>query len=222
MNVIVAISKVNDGNMLIASDKSNRKVIENRKKFLNRNSIDINQTTRISTIYGGANYRRYHEVTERQMGDGMLDGGVIISDAIVTTKPNHALFLPIADCIGAVIFDTKKNILMLSHLGRHALEQNGGFESVKFLIDNYGSKPSDLQVWLTPSPGSKSYPMYAFDNHSMKSITYEQLEAAGVSSKNIIDDKTDTSESLDYFSHSEYLKGNRPSDGRFAIVAMMR
>ena len=221
MDLIVAISKTSDGNMLIAADKSNRKVIENRQKFLNANGIDINQTTRVSTIYEGTDYLRYHEVNDSQKGDGMHNEKVITSDALVTTETNHALFLPIADCIGAVIFDPHKNILMLSHLGRHALEQNGGYESVKFLIDNYGSNPSDLQVWLTPAPGSKSYPMFAFENRSMKNVTYQQLKAAGVSLENITDDKTDTSKDMDYFSHSEYLKGNRPNDGRYAIVAMM-
>jgi copper oxidase (laccase) domain-containing protein len=222
MDVIVAISKAEDGNMLIATDKSNRGVIENRKKFLTANGININQTTRVSIIYEGNNYLRYCQVDDNHKGKGMFDGDIQACDAIVTITPNHALFLPIADCIRAVLFDPKKQVLMLSHLGRHSLEQNGGYESVKFLIDNYKCNPADLKVWLTPAPGLKSYPMHAFDNHSMKSVTYEQLDAAGISQKNITDDKTDTSESLDYFSHSEFLKGNRPTDGRYAMVAMMR
>lgn len=222
MNVIVAVSKVSDGNMLIKSDKSNSDVIKNRKKFLEKNGIDINQTTRINTVYEGDDYCRYTVVEADQMGAGMFDGNVVTSDALVTKDINHALFLPIADCIGEVIFDASKNLLMLSHLGRHMLEQNGGYKSVKFLIDNFNANPADLSVWLSPAPGSDSYPLYSFNNHSLKDVASEQLESAGILPNNITDNSADTSNDLEYYSHSEFLKGNRPTDGRFAVVAMMK
>jgi copper oxidase (laccase) domain-containing protein len=222
MKILVGISKADDGNMHIANDKTNKDVISNRKAFLTKNNIDINQTTRISTIYEGNNYRRYYEVSDKQKGDGMFDGNVITADALVTKKLNHALFLPIADCVGAVIFDQTKQVLMLSHLGRHAIEQNGGFESVKFLVDNYGCNSSDLLVWLTPAPGADTYPLFAFDNRSLKDVALEQLQSAGILLKNINDNPADTAKDLSYFSHSEFLKGNRPNDGRFAVVAMMK
>ncbi|MCX6728521.1 MAG: laccase domain-containing protein [Candidatus Saccharibacteria bacterium] len=221
MAIIVAISKVSDGNMLIKSDKTNPEVINNRKKFLGKNGIDINQATRINTIYEGSDYCRYEVVDSSQMGAGMIDGSVVTSDALVTKNINHALFLPIADCIGAVIYDSSKNILMLSHLGRHMLEQNGGYKSVKFLIDNFNVRPADLSVWLSPAPGLESYPLYKFNNRSLKDVAFKQLESAGILPNSITDNTADTSKDDNYFSHSEFLKGNRPSDGRFAIVAMM-
>lgn len=208
--------------MLIAKDKANKDVISNRKVFLAKNSIDINQTTRVSTIYDGNDYCRYHEVSEEQKGVGMFDGNVITADALVTRKVNHALFLPIADCVGAAIFDQTKQVLMLSHLGRHAVEQNGGFKSVKFLINNYDCNPNDLSVWLTPAPGVDAYPLFAFDNHSLKDVIFRQLQSAGILLSNIHDNPTDTTKDSDYFSHSEFLKGNQPNDGRFAVVAMMK
>jgi copper oxidase (laccase) domain-containing protein len=221
MKVVVAVSKVRDGNMHIRTDKSNADVIANRIKFLKKNGIDIHQTTRISTVYEGDDYCRYHEVTSRQQGDGMFDENVVTSDALVTKEANHALFLPVADCVGAVIFDPAKNILMLSHLGRHAIERNGGYKSVRYLVDNYGCKPDNLLVWLSPAPGSDSYPLYSFNNRSLKDIIFEQFESAGVSIDHITNDPADTSKNSDYFSHSEFLKGNRTKDGRFAFVAVM-
>jgi copper oxidase (laccase) domain-containing protein len=222
MKLTVAISKVNDGNMLIKSDKSNLEVIKNRKKFLEKNKIDINKTTRISTKYEGADFCRYLEVDKEQYGAGMFDGEVATSDALVTKKADHALFLPIADCVGAVIFDPINNILMLSHLGRHALEKNGAFESVIYFVNRYNCKPKNLLVWLSPAPGADSYPVYAFNNRSLKDVVFEQLYSAGVLKNQITDDTADTSNDIDYFSHSKYLKGNQPNDDRFAIVAVMR
>jgi len=221
MNIRVATSTVDDGNMLVPDDRSNIEVIENRKSFLAKNGFDIERTTRVNVVHEGDNYCRYYELTEAHKGDGMAYDGIVAADALVTRLPNHALFLPIADCIGAVFFDPDNNILMLTHLGRHSLEQNGGFESVKFLVDHYGSNPNNLQVWLTPAPGPDVYPLYKFDNRSLKNVLYQQMVTAGVLEKNVNDNPADTSKDMNYYSHSEFLQGNRTDDGRYAIVAEM-
>lgn len=222
MNLLVFISKVVDGNMLVRGDSANIDAKSNRASFLAKNGIDIKQTTLVNIAYDGDNYRRYYEVSEAHKGNGMLYDDFVAADALVTRSINHALFLPIADCVGAIIFDPKKQILMLSHLGRHSLEQNGGYESVKLLIDGYGCEPNNLLVWLTPAPDADVYPMFAFNNRSIKSVVFQQLQSAGILSDNINDNSADTSKDLDYFSHSEFLKGNSPDDGRYAIVAMMQ
>lgn len=221
MNILVAISTVQDGNMLNRDDETSSEVVANRKSFLAKNSIDINQTTRVNIVYDGDNYRRYYEVSEEHKSNGMLYEDIVAADALVTRNPKHALFLAVADCVGAVIFDPDNNVLMLTHLGRHSLEQNGGFESVRFLVDHYGSIPNNLRVWLTPAPGPDVYPLYKFDNRSVKNVVYQQLQAAGILEKNVTDNPADTSKDMNYYSHSEFLQGNRTDDGRYAIVAEM-
>ena len=205
-----------------SKNKADRNVIANRSSFLARNGIDIKQTTKVNTVYESDNYCRYYEVTEMHQGGGMSYDDISVADALVTRCINHALFLPIADCVGAVIFDSSKQILMLSHLGRHALEQDGGFKSIKFLVDHYHCNPDKLSVWLTPAPGPDVYPLYAFNGRSIKNVVFQQLQSAGINPKNITDNSADTSKNLDYYSHSEFLKGNRPDDGRYSIVAMMQ
>lgn len=222
MKVVVAISTTTDGNMLIRDDPSNKKVIQNRSTFLSTHDISMKDATRTEITYTGDNYRRYREISFDYGGNGMSDKNSIVADALATREPNHALFLPLADCVGAVIFDPDHSILMLSHLGRHSLEQRGGYESVKFLADTYNSDPSQLLVWLTPAPGQENYPLFAFDNRSMKDVVFEQLQSAGVSRAQITDNPADTTTDANYYSHSEFLKGNRAEDGRFAIVVMMK
>ncbi len=221
MNIKVAISTVNDGNMLIRGDMANRQIQSNRASFLADNGIDIKQTTCVNIVYDGDDYHRYYEVSEAHKGNGMLYDDNVAADALVTRASNHALFLPIADCVGAVIFDPKKNVLMLSHLGRHSLEQDGGFKSINFLVKYYGCNPSELKVWLTPSPGPDVYPMYRFHDRSIKSVALQQLESAGINPDNITDNSADTTKNHDYYSHSEFLKGMQQEDGRYAIVAIM-
>ncbi|MBC7943323.1 polyphenol oxidase family protein [Candidatus Saccharibacteria bacterium] len=214
---------MSDGNMAMSQDLADKKsILQNRSIFLTANDIAIQDTTRVKIVYEGDDYLRYHEVTSEQKGGGMFNGDIVTADALVTREPGQALFLPLADCVGAVIFDPNKQILMLSHIGRHSLEQNGGHESVKFLVDHYGCNPNELSVWLTPAPGKERYPLFAFDNRSFKDIVFEQLQSAGISTKNIVDNPTDTTKDARYFSHSEFLKGNRPEDGRYAIVAVMK
>ncbi len=222
MKLVIAISKVSDGNMLIHNDKSNIEVVNNRKTFLAKNDIDINQTTRVSIVYNGDDYCRYFEVSEDQKGHGMFDIETAAADGLVTLHPNHALFLPLADCVGAVIFDPERNVLMVSHLGRHSLGQKGGQKSIEYLVNKFYCDPSKINVWLTPSAGKENYPLYSFNNRSMKEVATEQFLLSGVVPRNIHDDLTDTTKDSQYFSHSEFIKGNRPTDGRFAVVAMIK
>ena len=222
MNLKVAISTVADGNMAVHPDLSNKtEVVQNRAAFLATQNITTKNTSRVKIVYQGDDYCRYHEVDSHQKGGGMFGSDIVTADGLITRQPGHALFLPLADCVGVVIFDPNHHILMLSHVGRHSLEQNGGHRSVKFLIDNYQCDPAELLVWLTPAPGRANYPLFAFENRDFKAVIYQQLESAGITTGHITNDPTDTTQDKRYFSHSEFLRGNRTIDGRYAVVVMM-
>jgi copper oxidase (laccase) domain-containing protein len=221
MKLLVALSTIIDGNMLIAKDQSDTKVIQNRTDFLASHRIAMANTTRLKIIYEGNDYCRYYEVANRHKRQGMFNDDGIAADALVTQEPGHALFLPLADCVGAAIYDPIQHILMVSHLGRHSLEQNGGYNCIDFLIKTYSCDPSKLLVWLTPAPGQQNYPLFAFNNRAVKDVVFEQLQTAGILTQNITDDPTDTTNDTRYYSHSEFLRGNRTEDGRYALVAVI-
>lgn len=111
---------------------------------------------------------------------------------------------------------------MLAHLGRHSVEQYGAKKCVAFMKDKFGSRPEDILVWVGPTPNGRDYPLRKRDNKSLRAAVLEDLASAGVAQENIEVCDVDTARSADYFSHSEYLKGNRAVDGRFAIVAKLR
>jgi copper oxidase (laccase) domain-containing protein len=224
---LIAISRTKDGSMLDRHDPTNSEVIKNREEYLARLNIKMDEATRLhtnmlvrATVEHDQDYCRYREVSEDDKGRGMR-GDDLVADALVTTHPGHALILPLADCVGAVFFDPEHHVLMLSHLGRHSLEQEGGKKSVEYLRSQYQSDPAKLKVWLTPAPSKESYPIWALDNKGMKEVTFEQLHAAGILPENIIDNQAETDKDPTYFSYSEFLKGNRPEDGDHMIVAMM-
>lgn len=217
MKAVIQVSKVSDGSM----GKEAEDVLANRSRFLQSHSIVPEQTVLVHLVYEGDNYCRYAEVTARDGGDGITHSPSRVNDALFTRVPGVALFLPLADCVGVVLVDTKQHILGLSHMGRHNLEQFGARASVEYMQSQFGSNPADITAYLSPAAGQDNYPLFAFDNRSMHEVTSEQLVDAGILLGNIEAATEDTTTDEAYFSHSEYLKAHRDSDGRHAIVAQL-
>ena len=229
-NLIVATSRVSDGNMYNRNDMADPETIKNKEAFLARHGITMEQTTRlhISPLkrdkeLGETNWCRYREVTEEEKGAGMRSASSdeMIADAIITRTNGHALMLPIADCIGTVFYDPIQHVLMLSHLGRQSLEQQGAINSVKHLVKSYGSNPADIKVWMTPSASKEVYPIWALDNKGMKEVAFEQLAAAGIAPENITDNPAETDKDPEYYSYTNLYNGRTDVDGDHMIIAMM-
>lgn len=227
-SVKILLSTTADGSMLSREDSGDLSVIENRKKFLKAHAIPVETATRVSvdmlkraTITNDTNYCRYTYVTPELIGDGVTNEESFISDALITDRSSEAIVLPLADCVGAVYFDPSKSILMVSHLGRHSLEQDGAFRSVQYLTEYFNCNPEDLEVWLSPAPNKIVYPIWALNNMGMKEATLEQLHRAGIRDENITDDQRDTIADTDFYSYSEFLKGHRKEDGDHMIVAVI-
>lgn len=193
----------------------------NRQAFLQTIESSPEEAVRVQLDYDSHDFCRYSVVDASAKGEGMTRNGRI-ADGLVTTCRRLALFLPLGDCIGAILYDSQHNALMLTHLGRHNLEQNGGANSVAYMVARYGTDPSNIEVVLSPAAGSGNYPLYAFMGKGLADVATKQLMAAGVLASHIIWSSVDTTTDRRYFSHSEYLKGRRQTDGRFAIVAMLR
>lgn len=221
--VATAISSISDGNMkYLSKGLEQLEVDANRAAFLRRLGISPDQTVLLMTTYEGNNYTRYKVVNDNHRGQGMVKPVQFSSDSLITSTKGVALFLPIADCVGAIMYDPLRRVLMLAHLGRQHTEQFGAKASVEFLANNFGSRPEDLLVWLGPAPGAKYYPLHSFNNRSLHEITGDHLKNAGIEPAKIAICGIDNAKSPNYFSHNQFLKGKRETDGRYAIVAMMR
>lgn len=218
-HVKIAISKVNDGTMKRVGNNL-LEVDTNRQKFLDKHGASLERAVLVQLDYDSEEFCRYSVVDAGKAGEGMVREGRI-ADGLATREKGLMLFLPLADCVGAVLYDPTHEALMLTHLGRHNLEQNGGQKSVEFMTKQFGTDPSNIEVTLSPSAGAEHYPLHTFDNKSLQEVTCEQLISGGVLPGHITRSAVDTTKDAGYFSHSEYLKGNRESDGRFAIVAAL-
>jgi len=195
---------------------------ENRQKFLTGHDITPERTVLVYLQYADDDYCRYLTVGQSEAGNGITKPSNLVSDALFTRERGLALFLPIADCIGAALYDPVNHILGLAHLGRHNLVQSGAARAINYMQDAFSTAPADLLVWMSPAAGRESYPLYDFNNQGMHNVARTQLLSTGILSQNIIIDERDTTTDPTFFSHSEFLKGNRETDGRQAVVAMMR
>ena len=221
MPLKIILSKVSDGSMKPIDINNQISVLATRKIFLQKNGMEPDNTTLVKIDYSTNNYKKYITIDNETKGEGIISEYPMTADALIVTQKNHALFLPLADCIGAVLFIESKNILMLSHLGRHSLEQFGGTESVNYLIDNFDIAPSDISIWLSPSAGKENYPLTALCDRSLQEVAIEQFVEAKIPINNINKSSIDTTTDENYFSHSQFLKGRQETDGRFAIAAII-
>lgn len=194
-------------------------VDDNRRRFLEREGASLEHSVLVQLDYASENFCRYDVVDGSAAGEGMIRDGRI-ADGLATTEKNVALFLPLADCIGVVLYDPEHEALMLTHLGRHNLEQLGGRKSVEFMVARFDTDPTKLEIHFSPSAGKENYPMFSFGGKSLAEVAVEQLVTTGVKQGNIELSPIDTTDE-NYFSHSQYLKGHRPTDGRFAIAAWL-
>lgn len=220
--MFVAISNVADGTMKKTGHINPKIVDENRRQFLKKYHQTPEQAVLVQLDYNSEDFCRYKTIDETSAGDGIAFAPSIISDGLVTKTPGLVLFLPLADCVGAVLYDQTQHILMLSHLGRHNLEQNGGQRSVEYLMQEHNINPAHVKLWLSPSAGKDSYPLYQHDHKSLQDVTITQLINAGINKNNIIPSSIDTTKDSRYFSHSEFKKGNRAEDGRYVMIAMLK
>lgn len=218
--VLIAMSAQADGSMSKAvSDEKKR---ANRARFLATYGITPDQTILVHLTYDSNDYCRYLTVGAEQAGDGVSQESSFVTDALFTAEKNVAFMLPVADCVGAVLYDPLKQVMGLAHVGRHNLEQHGGTAMITYMQAEFGTVPSTVQVWLSAAAGRGNYPLHSFENRSLHEVTLEQLMAAGVSLENITVDTRDTTTNSGLFSHSEFLKGNRRQDGRQAVVCMLK
>jgi len=219
--VQICLSTATDGDMLPRGKTGVEleKVRTNIANFLEKNDMNIAQSCRVCLEYDRADFRRYMVVGYENAGAGYGDKDIAVADGLATRTKNLALFLALADCLGAVLFDPENAALMMTHLGRHATEQHGAAASVEFMTKKFNTDPSQLRIWLSPSAGAENYPLWAFDNRSQRDVNVEHFIAAGVQPENIIGEDIDVTTDPNYFSHSNFLKGLQKSDDKFAIVA---
>ena len=232
-DLLIAVSSKDDGTMLNRiRGRHVAEVLENRHRFCDQIGVKYDDVVYHVISYDRAQtFDNIAEVTEADTVKHNNEG--IFADALYTEMAGVGLFLPVADCIATVIYDSKRRALMLAHLGRHSTVAQLISQAVQYFVER-GSQAKDLQIWMSPSITQKNYRMDYF-NHAndtnwqnfcrqtadgiyldMQGFNRSLAIRAGVPGDNIFISPIDTADNPNYFSHSSGDTG-----GRFVVVASM-
>lgn len=177
------------------------------------------EIARVRTIYGGRkDFTNFYEITDENLSEYVItnpEEKIPVSDGLITKCSNVGILLPLADCLGIVVFDEEYHVLGLLHSGRQNVEQYGPGKFIEYFVENFNSNPEKLKVYF--SPHALNYQIFKFDNKLLSEVAKEQLIVAGVLSENIMDYKIDTVDNTNLPSHS-----SGDTTQRFAIVTKQK
>ena len=227
--VLVRVSSRQDGTLLDRTngDRHEPEVVARRKAFCEQVGIDYDQCAYLIITYDGR--RTYDIITEVSAPN--TEG--VYTDVLYTESGGLPLFLPVADCIGTVIYDATRQALALAHIGRHASEADTLAKTIEF-FSSKGSQPQDLYIWMAPAVRQEHYRMEYFNMKDdpfwreycetkddgiyldLQGYNYARAISSGVLAEHITISPVDTADNPNYFSHSQ-----GDTAGRFAVVAML-
>ena len=224
--LLIVVSSKDDGTMLNRiRGRHVAEVLENRRRFCDQIGVKYDDVVYHVISYDqGQTFDNIAEVTEADTVKHNNEG--IFADALYTEMAGVGLFLPVADCIATVIYDSKRRALMLAHLGRHSTVAQLMTRAIRYFVER-GSQAKDLQIWMSPSITQKNYRMDYF-NHAndtnwqnfcrqtadgiyldMQGFNRSLAIQAGVPGDNIFISPIDTADDPNYFSHSSGDTGSR-------------
>lgn len=207
----VVVSDLSDGTMRYFGNGDEQPIIENQQKLGTTLGLASNKIARVRTVYDGrTNYAEYYEVTPENLNRYSIanpESSIVISDGLVTKHREIGILLPLADCLGAVVYSEKQGLVGLLHAGRHNIEQNGPALFIKYLKNHFNVNPAELKLYF--SPYAISYQITKLHNQTMQEAALEQFIKSGVLIENIIDPGIDTTISKNYPSSSMGDKTNR-------------
>jgi hypothetical protein len=79
------------------------------------------------------------------------------ADIILTDRSEVTLYMRFADCVPILLYDAQKGVIGLAHAGWLGTVRGASSAAVRAMIENYGSKPSDIQAAIGPSIGPDHY-----------------------------------------------------------------
>ncbi|MES2122307.1 MAG: peptidoglycan editing factor PgeF [Chlamydiota bacterium] len=126
-------------------------VEENRRLILN--ALQLDRCIDAHLVHGCRVARVDHEESP-----GICDG-------MMTALINVGLMIPLADCQGAIFYDPIRHVVANVHSGWRGNVQNIYQETVLQMQKEFGSKPDDLLVGVSPSLGPDHS---EFKNHAVE------------------------------------------------------
>ncbi len=79
------------------------------------------------------------------------------TDATITALPGICLMVMVADCVPLILFDPVKRISAVIHAGWRGTVQHITTNTIRTMVDRFGSNPADIIAGIGPSIGPCCY-----------------------------------------------------------------
>ncbi len=216
--VSLVISTLADGNMRAFSNAEFDSVLADQTKLVAELGAAPEKTARVLTTYNNRKcFTEYYAVDDDSIFEHAItapEAELKLADGLATNNKDLALLLPLADCLGIIVYDQEHQIIGLLHSGRQNLEEDGAFKFIRFLQNRFDIDPRNVKVYF--SPHAQNFEIFALNNAKLAEAAEEQLVRAGVDAKNIERSDIDTVTDSDFPSNSA---GDKTT--RFAVAVKM-
>ena len=226
------------GDMSFVTGGDAAAVLATRHAWAARIGVEIGRAVAARQVHGA----RVGRVTAEDAGRGARSIAEALpdTDALVTDAPGLPLLMCFADCTPLLFHDPVRRVVGLAHAGWRGTVADIAGETVRAMVEWYGSRPDEIRAGIGPSIGPCCYvvgrdvveawrrlgvederivrPVPGRDeqwHYDLRAANRALLERAGVPAGQVQDAAVCTScRVADYFSH----RAERGQAGRFAAV----
>lgn len=152
---LAGYSQNDDLNLALHTGDNTEHVIQNRRKFCHAIGLSDDMIVTPQQVHG----ERIVYVTEddRTRGAWTYADAIADCDALITDRPNVALFLCFADCVPILLVDPVNRAIGLSHAGWKGTAKKIGQKTLLQMQERFGTKPKDCLIGIAPSIGVCCY-----------------------------------------------------------------
>jgi YfiH family protein len=224
-----------DGNVGYTAPRDEEDAWRMRQLWARAVGVEPSQLVRVRQVHGAVVH--VADASDLARGTHPEASESPIGDAVITGKPGIALSTLHADCLAALVVDPVCRAVGSIHAGWRSTMLDISGETVRAMARAFGSRATDLLVYVGPSIGGDRYEVgeevadtwrsvwngpdtalhkingsWRFD---LKQANARQLMAAGVRSEQIEISAVCTASDPDrWFSH----RGQGPLTGRFSTI----
>ncbi len=130
-------------NLATSVGDTRENVIENRDRVSDALGIERNTYYDVWQVH--SNKIVYAE-KPRKVGESHLQ-----ADGIVTDRSDVAILMLFADCVPILFYDECKGVAACAHGGWHGTFNQVAAETVRMLVEKFGSRPRDILACIGPS-----------------------------------------------------------------------
>ena len=127
-------------------------VLENRALLASETGIAADRFLYASQVHSGD----VKIIDEEAIAKGVLLQNPQ-TDATITNLPGICLMVMVADCVPVLLYDPVKRVIAVIHAGWRGTVQHITSNTIKVMIDRFGSDPADILAGIGPSIGPSCY-----------------------------------------------------------------